>query len=92
MIKYNADTVIENIAYKAEGLASTLGILGSEAQSYSPHLGKTVFLMQTVSQQIADELYKIFDELRGGGKWFGRLKQCGGLACIKRFIAQEVMP
>lgn len=65
-MKSDIDTKIENIACSAQGLASILGMLGAEALSYSQHIGNSAFLMQEVSQKIADDLYKVFEELRGG--------------------------
>lgn len=66
MVKNDIDTRIEEIASNAEGVACILGILGEDASRYSNHLGNSAYLMQTVCRQISEELYKIFDELRGG--------------------------
>ncbi len=57
---------LENAAARLQGVADTLGLIGQEAQSYSHHIGSSAFLMQEISRNTTEELYKIWNELRGG--------------------------
>lgn len=90
MVKNDIDTRIEEIASNAEGVACILGILGEDASRYSNHLGNSAYLMQTVCRQISEELYKIFDELRGG-KWENWHYKCGVCVFARKNIAPNIL-